>query len=94
MTEPTVDVLAVPKMIGKRTKEGDRVFDGLGVFRVLHRVGEMLVMQPEGGDYHFYVRSITGGTQRFTEYQAALDAAAMPSVAAGVLMARAHRGEA
>jgi hypothetical protein len=81
--------LAAPKMIGKRTKEGDRVFDGLAVFNVLHRIGEMLVLQPEGGDYHFYVRSIEGGTRRFTEYQAALNAACLPAVASSVVIARA-----
>lgn len=81
--ETKVDVLAAPKLIGKRTKEGDRVFDGVAVFSVMHRAGETLVLRPEStADYHFYVREIGGGTRRFNDYATALNAVGLPATAA------------
>lgn len=83
--------MMVPKLIGKRTKEGDRVFDGCAVFKVLHRVGDLLLLEPESADHHFYVRNIEGGSQRYSDQQAALNALCLPAVAAGVLTARSAR---
>lgn len=78
-----IDVLAVPKLIGKRTKEGDRVFDGAAVFSVMHRVGDTLVLRPEAAaDYHFYVREIGGGPKRYNDYASALNAVGLPATAA------------
>ena len=78
-----IDVLAVPKLIGKRTKEGDRVFDGCAVFSVMHRVGDTLVLCPEAAaDYHLYVREIGGGAKRYNDYGSALNAVGLPATAA------------
>lgn len=76
-----VDVLAVPKLIGKRTKEGDRVFDGAAVFEVATRVADMLILRPERAeDYHYYVRWIgSGKSARFSSYAAALNAIGLPA---------------
>ena len=81
----------VPKLIGKRTKEGDRVFDGLAAFKVLHRIGDLLLLEPESNDYHFFVRSIEGGSKRYNDYQSALNAICLPAVAAQVLVSRSAR---
>lgn len=83
MTTERIDVLAVPKLIGKRTKEGDRVFDGVAVYSVMHRVGDTLVLCPEASaDYHFYAREIGGGTKRYNDYASALNAVGLPATAA------------
>lgn len=85
---------SIPTRINKRTKEGDRVFDGMAVFRVLHRIGDALVLRREDDpkDYHYYVRNIGGGGKRFLSYQDAINAAALPVVAAQVAIARASYG--
>jgi hypothetical protein len=78
-----ISVLAVPKLIGKRTKEGDRVFDGVAVFSVMNRAGDMLILCPESStDYHFYVREIGGGARRYNDYDSALEAVGLPATAA------------
>lgn len=83
----------VPKTISQRTKEGDTVFDGGDVYSVLHRIGLALVLKPVyGNDWHYYVRNIEGGTRRFSDYQDALNHAALPCVVAGVMQSRAEQG--
>lgn len=79
-----------PKNISRRTKEGDRVFSGIAVFTVVHKIGAALVLKPEiASDFHFYVHSLEGGSKRFNDYQSALNYAALPVVAAQIETARA-----
>lgn len=82
----------VPKLISKRTKEGDQVFDGGAAFGVMHRSGLSLVLRPlDRTDYHYYVRNIEGGVKRFNDYQSALNDAFLPAVVTSIELARAEQ---